>query len=49
MCISDIGASLERSSQGVYNQLLLVPIVGGACFQRHQLAAVLMHHLASFR
>ena len=26
--------------QGVYNRLLLVPIVGGACFQRHQLAAV---------
>ena len=27
-------------TQGVYNCLLLVPIVGGACFQRHQLAAV---------
>ena len=27
-------------AQGVYNRLLLVPIVGGACFQRHQLAAV---------
>ena len=27
--------------QGVYNRLLLVPIVGGACFLRHQLAAVL--------
>ena len=27
-------------SQGVYNCLLLVPIVGGSCFQRHQLAAV---------
>ena len=27
-------------SQGVYNRLLLVPIVGGACFLRHQLAAV---------
>ena len=26
-------------TQGVYNRLLLVPIVGGACFQRHQLAA----------
>ena len=30
--------------QGVYNRLLLVPIVGGACFLRHQLAAVLMCH-----
>ena len=36
-------------TQGVYNRLLLVPIVGGTCFQRHQLAAVLMRHLASFR
>ena len=27
-------------TQGVHNRLLLVPIVGGACFQRHQLAAV---------
>ena len=27
-------------TQGVYNRLLLVPIVGGACFLRHQLAAV---------
>ena len=27
-------------TQGVYNRLLLVPIVGGGCFQRHQLAAV---------
>ena len=27
-------------AQGVYNRLLLVPIVGGACFLRHQLAAV---------
>ena len=36
-------------TQGVYNCLLLVPIVGGACFQRHQLAAILMHHLVSFR
>ena len=27
-------------TQGVYNRLLLVPIVGGACFQRHQLVAV---------
>ena len=26
--------------QGVYNRLLLVPIVGCACFLRHQLAAV---------
>jgi hypothetical protein len=30
----------QRYAQGVYNRLLLVPIVGGACFQRHQLAAV---------
>ena len=28
------------STQGVYNRLLLVPIVGGACFHHHQLAAV---------
>ena len=27
-------------AQGIYNRLLLVPIVGSACFQRHQLAAV---------
>ena len=27
-------------TQGVYNRLLLVPIVGDACFLRHQLAAV---------
>ena len=27
-------------SQGVYNRLLLVPIVGSACFLCHQLAAV---------
>ena len=27
-------------TQGVYNRLLLVSIVGGACFQCHQLAAV---------
>ena len=34
--------NLSRVSytQGVYNRLLLVPIVGGACFLRHQLAAV---------
>ena len=30
---------MDRTAQGVYNRLLLVPIVGGACFQRHQLAA----------
>ena len=30
----------KHFSQGVYNRLLLVSIVGGACFQRHQLAAV---------
>ena len=30
----------EHLTQGVYNRLLLVPIVGGACFQRHQLVAV---------
>ena len=29
-----------QSAQGVYNRLLLVLIVGGACFQRHQLVAV---------
>ena len=29
-----------KSLNGVYNQLLLVPIVGGACFTHHQLAAV---------
>ena len=28
------------TAQGVYNRLLLVLVVGGACFQRHQLAAV---------
>ena len=28
------------TTQGVYNRLLLVPIVGGACFLRHPLAAV---------
>ena len=28
------------TSQGVYNRLLLVPIVGGACFQCRQLASV---------
>ena len=28
-------------TQGVCNHLLLVPIVGGAYFQRHQLTAVL--------
>ena len=27
-------------TQGVYNRLLLVPIVGSACYLRHQLAAV---------
>ena len=31
---------LKVLTQGVYNRLLLVPIVGGACFLRHQLAAV---------
>ena len=30
----------DRYTQGVYNRLLLVSIVGGACFPRHQLAAV---------
>ena len=30
----------SSATQGVYNRLLLVPMVGGACFQRHQLAAV---------
>ena len=29
-----------KITQGVSNRLLLVPIVGGACFQHHQLAAV---------
>ena len=29
-----------QCAQGVYNRLLLVPIVGGACFLLHQLAAV---------
>ena len=32
--------SFYTPSQGVYNRLLLVPIVGGTCFQHHQLAAV---------
>ena len=32
--------ALTAYAQGVYNRLLLVPIVGGACFLRHQLSAV---------
>ena len=31
---------IHSNTQGVYNCLLLVPIVGGARFQCHQLAAV---------
>ena len=30
----------DTLAQGVYNQLLLVPIVGRACFPRHQLATI---------
>ena len=37
------------STQGVYNRLLLVPIVGGACFLRHQLAAVFTASFGVFR
>ena len=36
-------------TQGVYNRLLLVPIVGGACFLRHQLAAVFNASFGVFR
>ena len=36
-------------AQGVYNRLLLVPIVGGACFLRHQLAAVFNASFGVFR
>ena len=36
MCLYE----LTTHPQGVYNRLLLVPIVGSACFLRHQLAAV---------
>ena len=34
------GGAWGNCTQRVYNRLLLVPIVGSACFQRHQLAAV---------
>ena len=36
------------NSQGVSNRLLLVPIVGGACFLRHQLAGVINASLSFF-
>ena len=39
----------EMATQGVYNRLLLVPIVGGACFLRHQLAAVFNASFGVFR
>ena len=35
-------------AQGVYNCLLLVLIVGGTCFLRHQLAAVFNASLSVF-
>ena len=38
-----------RNTQGVYNRLLLVPIVGGACFLRHQLAAVFIASFGVFQ
>ena len=39
----------QNLAQGVYNRLLLVPIVGGACFLRHQLAAVFNASFGVFR
>ena len=36
-------------AQGVYNRLLFVPIVGSACFQRHQFAAVFNASLGVFQ
>ena len=39
-CGVDVKTACGVAAQGVYNQLLLVPIVGGVCFQRHQLVAV---------
>ena len=41
--------SNNRPSQGVHNHLLLVQIVGGACFRRHQLVAVLDASLSIFQ
>jgi hypothetical protein len=38
-----------NTTQGVYNRLLLVLIVGGACFLRHQLAAVFNASFAVFQ
>ena len=36
-------------AQGIYNQLLLVWIVGSVCLQRHQLAAMFIASLSVFQ
>ena len=49
-CINDTHTHTHTTiTQGVYNRLLLVPIVGGACFQRHQLAAVFNASFSAFQ
>ena len=42
------GIKVTCPTQGVYNCLLLVPIVGGACFLCHKLAAVFNVSLSVF-
>ena len=41
--------NVSPSTQGIYNRLLLVRIVGSACFQRHQSAAVFYALLSIFQ
>ena len=51
-CVALQGKSLYLLyglTQGVSNRLLLVPIVGGACFLRHQLVAVFNASIGVYR